>query len=70
VSGDVAVDPTSGLVNENVLKDQLGINASVVYHFSEFLHFDVDYFRASAEWWLLGQRQVVNTYNAGLTLTW
>ncbi|HVV17699.1 MAG TPA: porin [Polyangia bacterium] len=70
VSGDVVVDPTSGLVNENILKDQLGINASVVYHFSEFLHFDADYFRASAQWWLLGQSQVVNTFNAGLTLTW
>ena len=69
VSGDVAVDPTSGTVNESVLKDQLGINASVVYHFSEFLHLDVDYFRSSAQWWL-GQSQVVNTYNAGMTLTW
>jgi hypothetical protein len=69
VSGDVVVDPTSGTVNESVLKDQVGINASVVYHFSEALHFDIDYFRASATWWL-GQTQVVNTYNSGLTLTW
>jgi hypothetical protein len=69
VSGDVVVDPTTMMVNESVLKDQVGTNASVVYHFSEALHLDVDYFRASATWWL-GQSQVVNTYNAGLTLTW
>jgi hypothetical protein len=69
VSGDIVDDPVSGMVNESVLKDQIGINASVVYHLSEALHFDIDYFRASATWWL-GQTQVVNTFNSGMTLTW
>ena len=46
-----------------------GPGRGVVYHFSDYLHFDIDYFRASAEWWL-GETQVVNTFNAGLTLTW
>jgi hypothetical protein len=69
VTGDLVVDPTTLAVNESVLKQQIGINASVVYHFSENLHFDIDYFRASAEWWL-GQTQVVNTFNSGMTLTW
>ena len=53
----------------SVLKDQMGINASVVCHNSHDLHCDIDYFRADAEWWL-GDRQVVNVVNSGLTLTW
>lgn len=72
VPGDVDpayIDPTTGMQSISVLKDQIGINAGVVYHFSENLHFDVDYFRAEANWWL-GDKQVVNTYNSGMTLTW
>ena len=66
------VDPTyfvNGSPATSVLKDQIGINAGVVYHISENLHFDIDYFRAEANWWL-GDKQVVNTYNSGMTLTW
>ncbi len=69
VPGDVIPDPNTGTPAISVLKDQKGINASVVYHISPELHFDVDYFRADAEWWL-GDRQVVNVVNSGLTLTW
>jgi hypothetical protein len=69
VPADVIPDPNSGRVSTSVLKDQVGINASIVYHFSEALHFDVDYFRASAQWWL-GESQTVNTINSGLTLVW
>jgi Gram-negative porin len=69
VPGDVVPDPMTGMVDQSVLKDQVGINASIVYHFSEALHFDIDYFRASAQWWL-GESQVVNTINSGLILTW
>lgn len=53
----------------SVLKQRVGMAAGVVYHVTDDLHADVDYFRASAAWWL-GEKQVVNTYNAGLTLTW
>jgi hypothetical protein len=53
----------------SVLKDQMGINAGVVYHFSENLHFDIDYFRGDSRWWL-GDKQVVNTFNSGMTATW
>ncbi len=69
VPGDVIPDPNTGMPAVSVLKDQIGINAGVVYHFSPDLHFDVDYFRADAEWWL-GDRQVVHVVNSGLTLTW
>jgi Gram-negative porin len=66
------VDPAffvNGMPLISVLKDQIGINAGIVYHFSDSLHFDLDYFRAEAHWWL-GENQVVNTYNSGLTMNW
>jgi len=67
------VDPQYFLPNgqppTSVLKQRIGVAAGVVYHMTDYLHLDVDYFRASAEWWL-GEKQVVNTYNAGATLTW
>lgn len=72
VPGDVDpayINPTTGMQAISVLKYQRGTNASVVYHITEYLHADVDYFRAEANWWL-GDKQVVNTYNAGMTLTW
>jgi hypothetical protein len=72
VPGDVDpafIDPTTMMQAISVLKDQMGINAGIVYHFSENLHFDLDYFRADAKWWL-GDHQVVNTFNSGMTLTW
>ena len=71
VPGDV--DPQYFLANGSpplsVLKQRVGIAGAVVYHIADDLHLDVDYFRASMEWWL-GEKQVVNTYNAGLTFTW
>ncbi len=69
VPGDLIVDPVTGNIPYSVLKDRLGIAAAVVYHISENLHFDIDWFRASAKWWL-GETQTVNTFNSGLTLTW
>jgi hypothetical protein len=69
VPGDVILDPATGMPSTSVLKQRVGIAGGVVYHFSDYLHFDIDYFRASAEWWL-GEHQVVNTINSGLTLNW
>jgi hypothetical protein len=70
VPGDLLdIDPNTGNRSVSVLKQRVGIAGAVVYHFSDYLHFDIDYFRASAEWWL-GEKQVVNTFNSGLTLTW
>lgn len=69
VSADLMVDPSTGQIPTSVLKQRLGISAGVVYHFSESLHGDIDFFRAEVSWWL-GEKQIVNTLNAGLTLTW
>ena len=69
VPGDVIPNATTGTLAFSLLKQRVGLAGGVVYHFSEWLHFDIDYFRSSAEWWL-GEKQVVNTFNSGLTLTW
>lgn len=65
-------DATPGLpdpIEFSVAKQQLGISAGVVYHFSEQLHLDVDYFRAQFEWHQ-GEKQSVNFVNAGMTVQW
>ena len=51
------------------LKSQMGLSGVVVYHFSSFLHGALDYFRADTRWWL-GEKQIMNSFNAGMTLTW
>jgi hypothetical protein len=47
----------------------MGINAGVVYNLTPNIHFDLDYFRAKAAWFL-GESQVLNALNAGLTFNW
>ncbi|HTQ06026.1 MAG TPA: hypothetical protein VMI54_19325 [Polyangiaceae bacterium] len=53
----------------SLIKYQLGINASVVYNFSPSVHFDIDYFRAQARWYL-GEHQVLHAVNGGMTFSW
>jgi hypothetical protein len=69
----------SGQMAHSVLKYQMGVNASVVYHIRPYLHLDLDYFRAQAKWfdWLdaqgkrfPGESQVVHATNAGMTFNW
>jgi hypothetical protein len=57
-------------LTQNLLKHQLGFSGGVVYHISDNLHFDVDYFRADFRWQLAGQKQVLNYVNSGLTFDW
>jgi hypothetical protein len=58
----------------SVLKNQIGINAGVVYHWTPNLHLDLDFFRAEANWFAVngfdGQKQVVWVGNAGMTANW
>ncbi len=55
-------------------KDQIGMNAGVVYHQTPSLHWDLDFFRAQADWYgvngFAGNKQVVWVANAGLNLSW
>ena len=53
----------------SLIKDQIGINAGAVFHYTESLHFAVDYFRAQLDW-QLGEQQVLHATNAGMTFTW
>jgi hypothetical protein len=69
VLADVTPDPNTGMIAMSVLKQRVGVAGAVVYHLADNLHLDIDYFRADAAWWL-GESQVVNTINAGITLTW
>jgi hypothetical protein len=64
-------DPTGAkrIIPHSVLKYQFGINGGAVYHFTPNLHFDLDYFRAQAKWYL-GEQQVIHAFNGGMTFNW
>ena len=47
----------------------MGINGGVVYNVTPNLHFDLEYFRAEARWWL-GEKQVLHTAAVGMTFNW
>jgi hypothetical protein len=51
------------------IKYQMGINAGVVYNLTPNLHFDLEYFRAQAKWYL-GEEQVLNSFATGMTVNW
>ncbi len=53
----------------SVIKYQMGINAGVVYHLSPAVHLDLDYFRATAKWYL-GEQQIINAVNGGMMVSW
>ncbi len=67
-------DPTRTIFPFSVPKDQMGINAGVVYHMSPAVHFDLDFFRAEADWYAVNgfaaPKQVVWVGNAGMNLSW
>ena len=58
----------------NFLKDQIGFNAGIVYNVTPSLHFDLDFFRAQADWFgannFPGQKQVVWVSNGGMMANW
>jgi len=53
----------------SVIKYQMGTNAGVVFNMTPNVHFDLEYFRAQAAWWL-GEKQVLNTADFGMTFNW
>jgi hypothetical protein len=56
------------------IKDQFGVNAGIVFNATPNLHFDLDFFRAQADWWAVNNqpaaRQVVWISNGGMTVNW
>jgi len=53
----------------SVIKYQMGINGGVVYNMTPNIHFDLEYFRAMAKWWL-GEHQILNCSAFGMTFNW
>jgi hypothetical protein len=58
-----------GAMTHSIIKYHMGINGGVVYNVTPNLHVDFDYFRAAAQWYL-GQSQVLNAFNTGMTVNW
>ena len=56
-------------VGLSVIKHQMGINGGVVYNLTPSLHIDLEYFRASAEWFL-GEKQTLNCGATGMIFNW
>ncbi len=50
-------------------KYQTGVNGGVVFNLSPNVHFDLEYFRAQAKWWL-GEQQTLNSIASGMTVNW
>jgi predicted porin len=51
------------------LPQQWAISGGVWYHVTDYLHLDVDFLHADVKW-SLGEKQVMNFINTGLTATW
>jgi hypothetical protein len=78
--GDTYVDETNPTAaRANVISYQMGINGGVVYNLTPQIHFDLDYFHATAVWTgaklasgvqAAGQSQDLNVFNTGLTFNW
>lgn len=60
---------TPPIPKNSVLKSQMGVSAVVVYHIAPYLHAALDYFRSNTNWWA-GEFEGVNSFAAGMTLTW
>jgi hypothetical protein len=67
-------NPAAQVVPFSVPKDQMGVNAGIVYNMTPSIHWDLDFFRAQADWYGVNgfgdHRQVVWVGNAGLNLSW
>jgi hypothetical protein len=53
----------------SLIKTQTGVAGAVVFHAADWLHFDVDVMHADFRW-TLNDKQKINFYNAGTTITW
>jgi hypothetical protein len=65
------VNPATGVVDPQFswLSSQTAFSTSIVYNVNEWLHFDVDAIFTTFKW-NLGEKQKIDFYNAGTTVTW
>jgi hypothetical protein len=54
---------------QSVIKNQTGVAVAFVYHFTQHVHWSVDFMRGMFEWYT-GETQNVNYINAGMTVSW
>jgi hypothetical protein len=68
---DLTADPNNpfGDPGQSIIRTQAAFSGAIVFHASDWLHFDVDVMHADSRW-DLGERQQINFYNAGTTITW
>ena len=66
---ELVADPMTGQPPNSYVDSQNGTSGAVVYHAQDWLHFDIDVMHADTKW-DLGERQQINYYNAGTTITW
>ncbi len=59
----------NGYPKTSVISSQAAVSGGVVFHARDWLHFDIDVLHADSKW-SLGERQQINFYNAGTTITW
>ncbi|HXK20436.1 MAG TPA: hypothetical protein VNG33_21650 [Polyangiaceae bacterium] len=69
LKSDLAAVPGSTLPGFSLIRTQTGYAGAVVFHASSWLHFDVDVMHADFRW-TLKDKQLINFYNAGTTITW
>ena len=66
---DLAAVPGTNYPTYSLIRTQTGYAGAVVFHAASWLHFDVDVMRADFRW-TLKDKQLINFYNAGTTITW
>jgi len=66
---DLQIVAGTGVPAFSIIKTQTGFAGAVVFHAADWLHFDIDVMHTEYKW-TLGDKQKVNFYNAGTTLTW
>ena len=69
LASDLAAIPGTTLPGFSLIRTQTGYAGAVVFHASSWLHFDVDVMHADFRW-TLKDKQLINFYNAGTTITW
>jgi hypothetical protein len=72
-------DDSAASAENSLLKYQMGYAAVLVYHVTDYLHFEVEYFRGDARWFGApavlaaggpAERQAFNFVSSGVTATW
>jgi hypothetical protein len=71
---DNPANPGQQILRFSVIKWQHGANAGIVFNVTPNLHFDIDFFRAEADWWAVdqypGAKQVLWCSNGGMIANW